>query len=146
MSRPSTGSQDKVEITPPQPDDSQPDESDIVSQALAQIGKDAIDDFIKFYTTTGPTEPGPVIIDPILIDPELIIPPSPPSDPEPSVPQFPVCILGAGVAGLYIAMMLDSLDIKYELMEGSGRTGGRLYTHNFPKNAGKYQYYVINIF
>jgi hypothetical protein len=39
-------------------------------------------------------------------------------------------------------MMLDSLGIKYELMEGSGRTGGRLYTHYFPKNSGKYQYYV----
>jgi len=57
-------------------------------------------------------------------------------------PQLPVCIIGAGVSGLYIAMILDSLDIKYDIMEGSGRTGGRLYTHYFPKNAGKYQYYV----
>jgi protoporphyrinogen oxidase len=57
-----------------------------------------------------------------------------------------VCIIGAGVSGLYIAMMLDSLGIKYELMEGSSRTGGRLYTHNFPKFPGKYQYYVINDF
>jgi monoamine oxidase len=85
-------------------------------------------------------QPGPVI------DPDLIIPHAPPSDPEPYVPQLPVCIIGAGVSGLYIAMMLDSLGIKYELMEGSGRTGGRLYTHRFPKNAGKYQYFVINIF
>ena len=51
-------------------------------------------------------------------------------------------IVGAGVSGLYIAMMLDSLGIKYEILEGSGRIGGRLYTHYFPKNSGPYQYYV----
>jgi monoamine oxidase len=37
---------------------------------------------------------------------------------------LPVCIPGAGVTGLYITMMLDLLGIKYELMEGSGHTGG----------------------
>jgi len=116
----------KGEIPPPPPDTS--------SQALAQTGKDAIEQFINIYTD--PTQPGPTI------DPGLIIPPPA----RPYVPQLPVCIIGAGVSGLYIAMMLDSLGIKYELMEGSGRTGGRLYTHNFPKNAGKYQYYVSNIF
>jgi hypothetical protein len=42
-------------------------------------------------------------------------------------------------------MMLDSLGIKYDLMEGSGRTGGRLYTHYFPQNPGKYQYFVSSI-
>ena len=117
-------------IPPPQPDSG--------SQALAQTGKDAIEGFINTYTD--PTQPGPTI------DPGLVIPPPPPTRPKPYIPQPPVCIIGAGVSGLYIAMMLDSLGIKYELMEGSGRTGGRLYTHNFPKNAGKYQYYVINTF
>lgn len=86
--------------------------------------------FINTYTD--PTQPGPTI------DPGLIIPP--PS--RPYTPQLPVCIIGAGVSGLYIAMMLDSLGIKYDLTEGSSRIGGRLYTHYFPKNAGKYQYYV----
>ena len=131
MSLPTLLPDEKVEISPSQPD--------CVSQALAQTGKDAIESFIKRYThAAGPMQPGPVI------DPDLIKPHSPPSDPEPYVPQLPVCIIGAGVSGLYIAMMLDSLGIKYELMEGSGRTGGRLYTHHFPKNAGKYQYFVIN--
>jgi hypothetical protein len=112
----------KGEVPPPPPDPG--------SQALAQTGKDAVEGFINTYTD--PKQPGPTI------PPELIIPP--PS--RPYVPQLPVCIVGAGVSGLYIAMMLDSLGIKYELTEGSGRTGGRLYTHYFPKNAGKYQYYV----
>jgi NAD(P)-binding Rossmann-like domain len=116
----------KGEIPPPAPDTS--------SQALTQTGKDAVEQFINIYRD--PTQPGPTI------DPGLIIPPPA----RPYVPQLAVCIIGAGVSGLYIAMMLDSLGIKYELMEGSGRTGGRLYTHNFPKNAGKYQYYVSNIF
>jgi len=40
-------------------------------------------------------------------------------------------------------MMLDSLGIKYEILEGSPRIGGRLFTHNFPTNQGKYQYYDV---
>ncbi|KAF8651478.1 hypothetical protein AX16_004776 [Volvariella volvacea WC 439] len=31
----------------------------------------------------------------------------------------------------------------YELMEGSGRTGGRLYTHHFTESPGAYQYYDV---
>ncbi|KAJ9662062.1 hypothetical protein H2198_001604 [Neophaeococcomyces mojaviensis] len=45
-----------------------------------------------------------------------------------------VCIVGAGVTGLYIAMILDSLEIpglSYDILEGSGSTGGRLLTHYF---------------
>ncbi|KAF8636250.1 hypothetical protein AX16_011020 [Volvariella volvacea WC 439] len=110
------------ELPPPPPDTG--------SQALSQTGKDAIDGFINVYTD--PTKPGPTI------DPGVLIPPPP----KPASP-YPVCIVGAGVSGLYIAMMLDSLNIKYELMEGSGRTGGRLHTHYFPKNPGKYQYYDV---
>ncbi|KXN82680.1 hypothetical protein AN958_02304 [Leucoagaricus sp. SymC.cos] len=82
---------------------------------------------------TDPKQLGPTI------DPGTLIPP--PS--HPPKPQLPVCIIGAGVSGLYTAMMLDSLGIKYEILEGSSRTGGRLYTHNFPKNAGKYQYFDV---
>ncbi|OAX41858.1 hypothetical protein K503DRAFT_436190 [Rhizopogon vinicolor AM-OR11-026] len=53
-----------------------------------------------------------------------------------------VGILGAGVGGLYTALMLDSLDIKYEILEASDRTGGRLFTHKF-EDGGKYDYYDV---
>ncbi|KAG2356587.1 hypothetical protein BDR07DRAFT_1422808 [Suillus spraguei] len=52
----------------------------------------------------------------------------------------PVGILGAGVGGLYTALILDSLDIKYEILEASDRTGGRLLTYKFP-NGKEYDYY-----
>ena len=45
-----------------------------------------------------------------------------------------VCIVGAGVSGLYIAMILDDLAIpglSYQVLEASARVGGRLYTHHF---------------
>lgn len=53
----------------------------------------------------------------------------------------PVGIIGAGVGGLYTALMLDSLDIEYEILEASSRTGGRLFTYKFPKG-DRYDYYV----
>lgn len=55
-----------------------------------------------------------------------------------------ICIIGAGVTGLYIAMILDSLAIPgltYDILEGSGRTGGRLLTHYFTDK--KHDYYDI---
>lgn len=42
-----------------------------------------------------------------------------------------VGIIGAGAAGLYAAMLLDSLGIDYDIHEGSGRIGGRIYTYRF---------------
>lgn len=36
--------------------------------------------------------------------------------------DFKVGILGAGVGGLYAALILDSLNIKYEIIEASQRT------------------------
>ncbi|KAG0694123.1 hypothetical protein DFH29DRAFT_1035290 [Suillus ampliporus] len=51
-------------------------------------------------------------------------------------------ILGAGVGGLYTALMLDSLDINYEILEASDRTGGRLFTHHFP-NDKEYDYFDV---
>lgn len=45
-----------------------------------------------------------------------------------------VCIVGAGVSGLYIAMILDDLaipELSYQILEASNRVGGRMYTHNF---------------
>lgn len=57
------------------------------------------------------------------------------------LPQLKIGILGAGVGGLYTALILDSLDIGYEILEASDRAGGRLSTYTFP-NGGKYDYYV----
>jgi len=43
----------------------------------------------------------------------------------------PICIIGAGTAGLYAAMILESLGISYEILEANNRIGGRLYTYRF---------------
>ena len=59
-------------------------------------------------------------------------------------PELKLCIVGAGVAGLYIAMILDSLEIPnltYEILESSDRIGGRIYTHHFSPD--EHQYYDI---
>ena len=110
--------------------------ADTSSLAVAETGKQAVQEFINQYTEF--TTPGPTV------PPTTNTSTGRPASPE--IRALPVGILGAGVSGLYIAMMLDDLGIKYEIMEGSGRTGGRLYTHNFPKNPGKYQYYVSMTF
>ena len=55
--------------------------------------------------------------------------------------QEKVGIIGAGVGGLYTALMLDSLGIGCEILEASDRVGGRLSTYKFP-NGEKYDYYV----
>ena len=57
----------------------------------------------------------------------------------------PVGILGAGIGGLYTAVILQSLNVSYEIIEASNRTGGRLYTHQFT-DGGFYDYYVGFIF
>ncbi|KAG8985254.1 hypothetical protein FRB90_004851 [Tulasnella sp. 427] len=57
------------------------------------------------------------------------------------IPARPVGILGAGVGGLYTAMILESLGIPFEIMEASGRTGGRLYTHHFYQG-DKHDYFL----
>lgn len=62
-----------------------------------------------------------------------------------------VGILGAGVAGLYAAILLDSIGIDYEIHEASERIGGRIYTYHFdqeawdkstPEDPAYYDYYV----
>ncbi|KAI6143742.1 hypothetical protein BKA82DRAFT_2424013 [Pisolithus tinctorius] len=55
-------------------------------------------------------------------------------------PHKKVGILGAGVGGLYTALILDSLNIDYEILEASDRVGGRLLTYKFP-GGQKYDYY-----
>lgn len=67
-------------------------------------------------------------------------------------PKF--CIVGAGVAGLFLAMILSELKIPYDLLESSDRVGGRMYTKHFsdihpdsskqfPNVDAKHDYYDI---
>ncbi|KZP31467.1 hypothetical protein FIBSPDRAFT_813672 [Athelia psychrophila] len=51
---------------------------------------------------------------------------------------LPVAIIGAGVGGLYTAMILESLDIPFKIIEASDRTGGRLLTHKFSEADAQY--------
>lgn len=60
---------------------------------------------------------------------------------KPGPPTRRVCIVGAGIAGLYIAMILDDLQIpnlEYEILEASDRVGGRVYTHRFSEEENDY--------
>ncbi|KAI4086812.1 MAG: hypothetical protein LQ344_007249 [Seirophora lacunosa] len=52
-----------------------------------------------------------------------------------------VCIVGAGIAGLYSAMILDHLSIPYDILEAAPRPGGRILTHYF--STKKHDYYDI---
>ena len=60
--------------------------------------------------------------------------------------EFPVCIIGAGMAGLYTAMILQFLEIPYQIVDADTkeRVGGRLFTHHFA-NGGPYDYFVSRI-
>ncbi|EGC33822.1 hypothetical protein DICPUDRAFT_94960 [Dictyostelium purpureum] len=50
------------------------------------------------------------------------------------VPLPSVGIIGAGMAGLYSAMLLQDLGIQYHILEANKeRIGGRIYTYKFPK-------------
>ena len=48
----------------------------------------------------------------------------------------PICIVGAGAAGLYAAMILDDLGVEYEILEASERVGGRVFTYRFNGEEG----------
>lgn len=74
-----------------------------------------------------------------------------PTSKTPANVTFKVGIIGAGAGGLYTALLLDSLGIDYDLLEGSNRVGGRIFTHRFnktawlqstPSDADYYDYYV----
>ncbi|TDZ99586.1 putative bifunctional amine oxidase [Colletotrichum sidae] len=63
-----------------------------------------------------------------------------------------VGIIGGGAAGLYAAILLDSLGIDYDIHEASGRIGGRIYTYRFdeeawekstPNDPAYYDYYDV---
>lgn len=57
--------------------------------------------------------------------------------------DFNVGIIGAGMTGLYTAMILKSLGIKYEILEASKRPGGRVYTHYFDEEKRDGDYYDV---
>ncbi|KAF5512397.1 putative bifunctional amine oxidase [Colletotrichum aenigma] len=54
--------------------------------------------------------------------------------PTPSGTPLKVGIIGAGAAGLYAAILLDSLGIEYDIHEVSDRIGGRIYTYRFDQD------------
>ena len=47
-----------------------------------------------------------------------------------------VAIIGAGVAGLRTAMLLQKQGIPYEIFEASDRVGGRIFTYQFAPSPG----------
>ena len=50
----------------------------------------------------------------------------------------------AGASGLYTALILDSLDIPYKILEARSDVGGRLFTHHFPDPTGApYNYFDV---
>ena len=65
----------------------------------------------------------------------------------PKKEELKVCIVGAGISGLYAAWILKLLGVPYEILEASDRIGGRVYTHYFgdDKEEAKkhHQYYDI---
>ncbi|KAI1181100.1 hypothetical protein F4777DRAFT_573174 [Nemania sp. FL0916] len=73
------------------------------------------------------------------------LPPRPgrgPSEPRPR--EYKLCIVGAGIAGLYIALILDTLAIpgvSFDFLEASNRIGGRCLTYNFSQR--RHDYYDI---
>jgi NAD(P)-binding Rossmann-like domain len=75
------------------------------------------------------------------------LPPAPPLPDTRKSEPLNVGIIGAGVAGLYIAMILDSLeipDLTYEILEASPRAGGRILTHHFESGTpSPHDYYDV---
>lgn len=65
------------------------------------------------------------------------LPTPPPRLPDEKQSSLPICIIGAGCAGLYAAMILDTLDVPYEILEANDRIGGRIYTHRFNGDTGR---------
>ena len=72
---------------------------------------------------------------------QVSVPDSTTQSDKPSSKDVTIGIVGAGAAGLYAALILESLGIKYEILEGSNRVGGRIYTHHFSDT--KYDYFDV---
>lgn len=56
--------------------------------------------------------------------------------PLPKCSDLKVCIIGAGIAGLYTALLLDAVGVEWKIIEANPRRlGGRLHTHYFDEGA-----------
>ena len=60
-------------------------------------------------------------------------------------PWYSVAIIGAGVAGLRTAKLLQDMGIPYKIFEASDRPGGRVFTYEFAQSQspGKHDYYDV---
>jgi hypothetical protein len=117
----------------------------------------------RFYESDAPESPQ-VANEPIQLPPlfppavdyvswdqlESLIPPKQPEFPDKKLiwpPWYCVAIIGAGVAGLRTAMLLQARGIPYKIFEASDRPGGRAFTYHFgssPGNPkGNYGYYDV---
>lgn len=60
------------------------------------------------------------------------------------IPAGKICIIGAGAAGLAIALMLREKGFsKFDIFEASDRVGGRCYTFSFQEGDCPHDYYDI---
>ena len=85
---------------------------------------------------------------PLLGDSDELPPPPPRSlpPPPPHTDASPrVCIIGAGAAGLFTALLIDHLNatvptfnVQYDIFESQAAVGGRLYTYNFSSTPHDY--------
>lgn len=58
--------------------------------------------------------------------------------------QGRICIIGAGAAGLYTAMMLKYLGItNVDILEANNRVGGRCYTQSLSNDNEYHNYYDV---
>lgn len=57
--------------------------------------------------------------------------------------RYPVGIIGAGMAGLYTAIILQYLKIPFEIIEASNRIGGRAFTHRFSETTEFHDYFDV---
>ncbi|KAI5785440.1 hypothetical protein FPQ18DRAFT_264878 [Pyronema domesticum] len=52
--------------------------------------------------------------------------------------MFNIGIVGGGMAGLYAGMICKDLGLDFNILEASGRPGGRVWTHRFSDTPGDY--------
>lgn len=74
------------------------------------------------------------------------LPDAPAFDEKPVSECLPIAIIGAGVAGLYSALILDLFNIEYEILESSSRAGGRIFTKSLdsvPEHEGPHDYFDV---
>ena len=60
-------------------------------------------------------------------------------------PWYSIAIIGAGVAGLRTAKLLQDMGIPFKIFEASDRPGGRVFTYEFAQSQspGKHDYYDV---